>query len=153
MSWGTGLLRTIYVWILFAFPSATPACGPVDRTAEIQINGYRITAELAVAEHEKNCGLSLRDSLPEDHGMLFVYFEDRMMIFWMKDTRIPLSIAFLDAGGYILNILEMKPMNTDTFYRSSAPARYALEMSAKWFAEHYVEVGDRVAIHWSEKFE
>lgn len=142
----TGVLRALCAWILFALPARTTACGPIDRTAEIRVNDYRITAEVAVAEHEKNCGLSFRDHLPENHGMLFVYFSDRRMAFWMKDTRIPLSIAFIDRSGVILNVLEMKPMDTNTVYRSSGPARYALEMPAAWFTEHQVNAGDPVAI-------
>jgi uncharacterized protein len=149
---GANLLHAICVWLVFTFPSETSACGPIERTAGIQIKDYPVTVELAVAEQEKNCGLSLRDALPEDHGMLFVYFEDRMMTFWMKDTRIPLSIAFLDVNGYILNILEMQALDTNTLHQSAGPARYALEMSAKWFEKHHIKAGDRVAIRLSEIF-
>ncbi|MCI0654213.1 MAG: DUF192 domain-containing protein [Methylococcaceae bacterium] len=121
-------------------------CGQIDRVAEIRISDHPVTVEVALSAEEKACGLSFRDALAEDHGMLFVFATDRIMTFWMKDTRIPLSIAFLTASGTILNIFEMKPMDTESRYRSLAPARFALEMPGKWFAEHRVKPGDRVAI-------
>ena len=144
-----GIFDVLYVWILVGVSAGAWACGPVERSAEIQIKEYPVRVELAVTEKEKTCGLSFRDDLPEDRGMLFVYSYDRLMRFWMKDTRIPLSIAFLGADGTILNILEMKPMDTDLIYASSGPARYALEMPAKWFSEHRIKAGDRVAIDLS----
>ena len=109
-----------------------------------------VIVELAVREEEKTCGLSFRDELPVDHGMLFVYASDRILRFWMKDTRMPLSIAFLESSGKILNILEMKPMDTGNIYRSTAPARYALEMPAKWFVDHRIQAGDRVTLPLSK---
>ncbi|MGH8551315.1 MAG: DUF192 domain-containing protein [Methylococcales bacterium] len=131
---------------LLADSDAVWGCGQIDRIAVIEINEYPVTVELALSEEEQACGLSFRDSLAADHGMLFVFPTDRIMTFWMKDTRIPLSIAFLETSGTILNILEMNPMDTTARYRSSAPARYALEMPAAWFAEHRIKPGDRVAI-------
>ncbi len=124
--------------------NAAQACGTIDRTAQIQINEYRVTVELAFSEQEKSCGLSFRDALPEDHGMLFLFSKEQSLTFWMKDTRIPLSIAFLGENGTILNILEMQPMDSETLYSSAAPARYALEMPANWFADHKVKPGDGV---------
>jgi uncharacterized protein len=147
-SWLTAIFCGLSVLGLFAFATATLACGQIDRIAQIRINDYPVTVELAFSAEEKTCGLSFRDALPEDHGMLFVYASDQMLTFWMKDTRIPLSIAFLEAKGTILNILEMKPMSTRALYRSEAPARYALEMPAKWFAGHQVKPGDRVSFHF-----
>ncbi|MGH8559087.1 MAG: DUF192 domain-containing protein [Methylococcales bacterium] len=127
-----------------AASNAAQACGIIDRTAQIQVNDYRISVELAISEEEKACGLSFRDTLAEDHGMLFLYSDKQALTFWMKDTRIPLSIAFLEDNGTILNILEMQPMDSKTLYHSAAPARYVLEMPAKWFADHQVKPGDRV---------
>lgn len=122
------------------------ACGPLDRKMEIQITGHRVLVELAISEQEKACGLAFRDGLDTDHGMLFVYPNERDLAFWMKDTRIPLSLAFIDSKGAILDIFQMKAMDTEHFYRPSAPARFALEMSENWFLEHRVKPGDRVQI-------
>ena len=103
---------------LLTVSNATGACGQLPRTTQIKINHYPVTVELAVSQKEKVCGLSFRDVLSKDHGMLFVYSNDRLMTFWMKDTRIPLSIAFLDADGVILNILEMNAMDSFARYHS-----------------------------------
>ncbi|MGH8477537.1 MAG: DUF192 domain-containing protein [Methylococcales bacterium] len=127
--------------------NAQQACGTINRIAQIQINDYRIQAELAASEQEKSCGLAFRDALPEDHGMLFLFSNEQPLTFWMKDTRIPLSIAFLKEDGAIVNILEMQALDSNTLYRSVAPARYALEMRAKWFADHRVKPGDRVVFN------
>lgn len=142
-----GIWCALYALNLLAGSTAVWGCGQIDRIARIQINEYPVTVEVALSAEEQACGLSFRDSLADGHGMLFVFPSDRIMTFWMKDTRIPLSIAFLEASGTILNILEMKPMDTTARYRSSAPARFALEMPAQWFAEHRVKPGDRIAIH------
>lgn len=134
----------LLIFSVFTYPVKAQECGEILRTTQLKINDYSVTAELAVSDKEKSCGLSFRDFLAKDHGMLFVYFKDRFLTFWMKDTRIPLSIAFLDAEGVILNILDMEPMNTAPRYRSSGSARYALEMTTNWFSEHQVKAGDQV---------
>jgi uncharacterized membrane protein (UPF0127 family) len=87
-----------------------------------------------------------RRSLGESEGMLFMYDSPRMMSFWMKNTRIPLSIAFLDREGIIVNIEQMRPYDDSVRYRSAAPAQYALEMNRGWFERNGVGVGDRVEI-------
>ena len=75
-------------------------------TAEIAVGAETITVEVADDGEERAMGLMFRDSLPEDSGMLFVYPDSRERSFWMKNTRIPLSIAFIDATGTILNPAE-----------------------------------------------
>ena len=78
--------------------------------------------------------------------MLFAYAQDQVLGFWMKDTRIPLSIAFMDAGGKILEIHDMDPREPDRRYISGQPARYALEVNRGWFEEHGIKVGDSLEI-------
>jgi uncharacterized membrane protein (UPF0127 family) len=85
-----------------------------------------------------------RETLPEDHGMLFVFPNERVLTFWMKDTPLPLSVAFADAGGRIVRIADMEPMSA-TPVSSGAPARYALEMNRGWFEKRGVFVGDALA--------
>lgn len=145
------ILMTVLVPVSGSFSNTTPSCGSTDRTARIRVDDHPVSVELAITGQEKICGLSFRDALADDHGMLFVYSTDRFMTFWMKDTRIPLSIAFVDAKGVILNIHEMKPMDSRILYRSAAPARYALEMPAKWFADHRAKAGHRVLIELPAK--
>ena len=76
--------------------------------------------------------------------MLFVYAEPEILTFWMKNTRMPLSIAFIDAAGRVVGIQKMNPFPTTTVYASSVPALYALEVNQGWFEENGVGVGDVV---------
>src|SRR5207244_7113228 len=88
-------------------------------------------------------GLMNRFSLRPDHGMLFVFREAQPQAFWMKNTYVPLSIAFIGADGRILNIEDMAPQ-TETTHPSRGIALYALEMKKGWFAERGIAAGDRV---------
>ncbi|MCX5910226.1 MAG: DUF192 domain-containing protein [Deltaproteobacteria bacterium] len=99
--------------------------------------------EVVQTEEQKARGLMFRESLGEDEGMLFVYGREEFLSFWMKNTRIPLSIAFMDAKGRIVDIQEMEPFSLET-HRSAYPAVYALEVNQGWFQRNGVQVGDRV---------
>jgi uncharacterized membrane protein (UPF0127 family) len=112
--------------------------------ATISINGYTLTVELATNPSARHCGLSNREELPKNQGMLFIYPSARPLTFWMKGTHIPLSIAFLDESGKIINILNMFPNQTDERYASSRPAKYALELNQGWFQAYGIEIGDMV---------
>lgn len=109
----------------------------------IRVAGIPVTVEVADESSERERGLMGRDSLPDDHGMLFVYGQEATRSFWMRNTRIPLSIAFLDRRGHVVDIQQMDP-ESDSLYTSRQPAMYALEMDRGWFREHGVAVGDRV---------
>lgn len=113
-------------------------------TTELRIDGIAITAEVADEDAERQQGLMHRDSLPENHGMLFVYPEERTLSFWMRNTLIPLDIAFIDQGGRIVDIQQMEPQS-DEQHRSARPAMYALEMRQGWFADNGIEVGATVS--------
>jgi len=104
-----------------------------------------LTVELARTAAERSRGLSLREDLPEDRGMLFVFAEDTQTGFWMKDTSIPLSVAFLAEDGTILDIQEMEPFSTEV-HRPPGPYRYALEVNRGWFQRHGFEPGGRVEV-------
>lgn len=108
------------------------------------VGNQRITAEIAVTARDRSHGLMHRESMPDDHGMLFVFPEERILTFWMKDTPLPLSIAFADAGGRIVRIEDMEPNSRDVV-SSGVPARYALEMNRGWFERHGVYPGDAIA--------
>ncbi len=122
---------------------AAPAADPTVRTVRITVAGHPVTVEVADDEEERQRGLMFRDSLPDSHGMLFVYEDQKLLSFWMRNTRIPLDVAFIDRSGRIVDIQQMEPMTDDT-HTSRAPALYALEMRLGWFEEHGVEVGDTV---------
>ena len=130
--------------ILFASSVKPLACPLELPITTISIKGYTLTAELAATPAARACGLSHRDELPKNHGMLFIYPNMRPISFWMKDTIIPLSIAFLDDSGQIFSIQDMTPVQTDRSYHSSRPASYALEVNQGWFSRHRIDVGDAV---------
>lgn len=123
------------------------ACPYALPTETVSINGHRLVVDLATTPKERSCGLSNRSELKKNHGMLFVYSKAQPLIFWMKDTRMPLSIAFLDGSGNIINIESMVPEQTEKKYRSQRPALYALEVNRGWFQSRGIEPGDTVEIH------
>ncbi len=109
----------------------------------MRVAGREIWVEVADDEAERARGLMDRESLPEDQGMLFVYPSMRQLSFWMKNTRIPLDIAFIDDGLLIVDIQQMEPENEE-LHTSRQPAMYALEMDLGWFEANGVKTGDRV---------
>ncbi|HJU20866.1 MAG TPA: DUF192 domain-containing protein [Casimicrobiaceae bacterium] len=118
-----------------------PAAGLPTRT--LTIDGSKLTVEVASTPEARETGLMNRFSLQQDHGMLFVFEQPQPQAFWMKNTYIPLSIAFVDANGRILNIEDMRPQDESTHW-SRGMALYAIEMRQGWFAGKGIGDGDRV---------
>ncbi|MBC7545902.1 MAG: DUF192 domain-containing protein [Candidatus Sericytochromatia bacterium] len=106
------------------------------------IKGHLVHAELAITAPEQQQGLMNRTSLPTDQGMLFVFPVPKLQGFWMKDTRLPLSIAFIDANKRIVNIADMMPLDEMTIHRSASAVPYALEVNKGWFAAKGIVAGD-----------
>jgi uncharacterized membrane protein (UPF0127 family) len=104
-----------------------------------------VKAEIARTDEERNTGLMYRKKLPDGEGMLFVYERDQIMSFWMKNTYIPLSIAFITSDGRIIEIKDMYP-HDETSVLSSRSARYALEVPQNWFSRVGVQLGDILKI-------
>lgn len=104
---------------------------------------YRIEAELAHTPEARQTGLMHRHSMPGNRGMLFVFPQDGLHCMWMRNTFIPLSVAFLDAEGRILNIEDMTPQ-TEDLHCAAAPARFALEMNQGWFEIRRLKPGARI---------
>ena len=113
------------------------------RTTRIRVANHPLTVEVAASDPQRMQGLMFRTKLGRDDGMLFIFEEPAYHSMWMKNTLIPLSVAFLDAGGRILNILDMEPQTLDT-HSAAGPAVYAIETNKGWFAGHRVKAGDRV---------
>ena len=111
--------------------------------AEIVVGNRRVRAEIAATPDARRRGLMFREQLAEDHGMLFLFPREQVLRFWMKNTPLPLSIAFADADGRIVRIADLEP-NSLVGVSSGAPALYALEMSRGWFARNAVLEGDRI---------
>jgi len=112
---------------------------------EIQVAGRRIEVEVALTPAQRAKGMMHRRKIGPDEGMLFVFPYDARIPFYMRNTYVPLSIAFLTSGGVVLNIEEMKPL-TEHYHHPLVECRYALEMPAGWFARHQVKPGDRILL-------
>lgn len=108
---------------------------------ELNAGIHRIEAEVAASNAQRMRGLMQRTMLPPQRGMLFVFEREARHCMWMKNTYLPLSVAFLDASGRILNIEEMQPLTEDN-HCAARPARFALEMNAGWFARRGIKAGD-----------
>lgn len=127
----------------FALP-ASAATNPVKLPVrELSLANQTLQVEIAHTPATMSQGLMHRDHLPEDHGMLFLWPRDQVVGMWMKNTRIPLSVAFIDRDYRILNIADMQPHSLRT-HPSTGPARYALEVNQGWFARHGIEAGTRI---------
>jgi uncharacterized protein len=113
-------------------------------TVELRIKDTHIYAEVVSKPEDRALGLMFRRSLAPDSGMLFVFDSPEFQRFWMKNTHIPLSIAYITRDSLISDILEMAPLDTATPYISSKAVLYALEMNSGWFQIHGIKPGDTV---------
>jgi len=109
----------------------------------LTIRDQKLVVEVASTPETRATGLMNRFSLRQDHGMLFVFEAPQPLAFYMKNTYIPLSIAFVDTQGRILNIEDMRPLDESTHW-SRGVAQYAIEMRQGWFAAKGIGVGDKV---------
>lgn len=132
------------VLIFGILPSACMACPYELPKAVVTINGQNLFVELAFTPDTRSCGLSNRFTLGENNGMLFLFSNVGKRTFWMKNTHIPLSIAFIDDAGKIVTIHRMETNQTHTTYPSFQAVRYALEVNQGWFTLHGIKRGDSV---------
>ena len=121
------------------------ACGRPVEKIEISLKGERFVVEVARTDEERRQGLKYRDRLGEREGMIFVFESDQRLSFWMEDTRVPLSIAFLSKSGEILQIADMEPFSR-AITRSKFSCRYALELPQGSFQAVRVKEGDRAIL-------
>ena len=124
-----------------------PQTGLSTKTISITGEGVFVSVEveLAQTDEQRSTGLMYRTSLEDGKGMLFVFSEDQVLSFWMKNTLIPLSIAYIAYDGTIADIRDMHPNNTSTV-TSSRSVRYALEVPQGWFDRAGIKVGDKVIL-------
>jgi uncharacterized membrane protein (UPF0127 family) len=109
----------------------------------LTIGGHKLTAEVASNDAHRSTGLMHRRMLPENRGMLFVFPDVAMHAMWMMNTFVPLSVAFIDREGTIINIADMQPQTQNT-HSAAKPAKYALEMNLGWFAKRGIKAGARI---------
>lgn len=110
---------------------------------ELTVGMYRIEAEVANRQETRMVGLMHRRSMAFQRGMLFVFPEPAPQCMWMRNTLIPLSVAFLDEGGRIINVEDMEPRTEDN-HCSAKPAKFALEMNKGWFQQKGLGAGTAI---------
>ena len=141
---------SLVLGLLGAGPTATPPAAaqgqaqPTLPMVTLQAGIHLVKAEVADDERKRAIGLMFRESLAPNHGMLFVFREKAGHCFWMRNTLIPLSIAFLDDDGTIVNIEDMAPRSEDS-HCPKRPVRFALEMEQGWFGKRGLAAGAKLA--------
>ena len=113
-------------------------------TIALQAGMHNIRAAVAQTPEQRQTGLMFRREMAQHEGMLFVFEQASAQCFWMKDTLLPLSIAFLADDGSVVNIADMKPQALDS-HCSAQPVRYVLEMNQGWFAKRGIKPGSKIA--------
>ena len=131
------------MWIVITLAVAGGARAAELPLRTLTIGKQKLVVEVVTTPDQRATGLMNRFSLQPDHGMLFVFDRPQPLAFWMKNTYIPLSIAFVDANGAILNIEDMQPQDEST-HSSKGNALYAIEMKRGWFAGKQIEAGAKV---------
>ena len=101
---------------------------------------HLIDAQVAATQDQRSIGLMFRREMPQSEGMLFAFEQASVQCFWMKNTLLPLTAAFVANDGTIVNLAEMKPQTTDS-HCSKAPVRYVLEMNQGWFGKRGIQAG------------
>ena len=127
-------------WLALAIPAAAEAPLPV---LPVQVAGHALKVEVVTTPEQMAKGLMFREKLGANDGMLFVFDEPGYHAMWMKNTPLPLSVAFVDGAGAILNILDMEPHTLDQ-HAAAGPAVYAIETNKGWFAKRRIKAGDKV---------
>jgi uncharacterized membrane protein (UPF0127 family) len=125
--------------------AVTDSPNPTLKTAALAAGSASVMAEIARTEVERERGLMFRTSLEDGKGMLFIFDRDERLSFWMKNTRIPLSLAYISSDGTIRQIVELEPESLASV-QAERSVRYALEVPKLWFSRVGVVVGDRVRL-------
>ena len=129
---------------LFASATAASQTGP-QKLPSIRLNAgiHNIQAEVAQSAEERSIGLMFRETMGTNEGMLFVFEQPAQQCFWMKNTLLPLSIAFIADDGSIVNIDRMKPQTLES-HCSAKPVRFVLEMNDGWFEKRGIKPGAKL---------
>ena len=141
----------IFKFAFFLFLTVLSNCSSIERFEErdLVIEGSRgrvvLRAEIARTPSEQSQGYMHRQVIKDGEGMLFYYESDRVLSFWMANTHVPLSIAFISSDGRIVEIYDMEPLNLSPV-QSSRSVRHALEVPQGWFERAGIRVGDRVLV-------
>jgi len=151
------LLAATALLLLLAFGACSDDEGPPDITPDNGDAAYELTitnadgetatlqVEVAATRGQRERGLMERESMPEDRGMLFLFPEEVSLGFWMRNTPLPLTIAYISSSGEILELRDGQPFD-ETILRPARPYRYALEVNQGWFERHGFGPGDQVTL-------
>jgi len=111
---------------------------------KLQVGMFNIDTQVAQTPEQRSTGLMFRTDMPAHEGMLFVFEQPATQCFWMKNTLIPLTAAFVADDGSIVNLVDMKPQTTDS-HCSAKPVRFVLEMNQGWFAKRGLKAGSKLS--------
>lgn len=147
-------------------PSATTSSAPLESPSptadltllaanqgvfsKILIKRQPLWVEVALTSEQQRQGLMNRKSMPDHQGMIFVFTPTRIVTFWMKDTLIPLSIAFVDENNKIIDIQDMEP-KSEAYHVSPSKVKYAIEANQGWFRKYKIEIGAQIIIDKNDK--
>jgi uncharacterized membrane protein (UPF0127 family) len=138
---------TSLVWLVcllsgFAYAQGQPQMNL--QRAKLQAGMHQLDVQLALTPDQRQIGLMYRAEMPQHEGMLFVFEQAAQQCFWMKNTLLPLTAAFVADDGTIVNLVDMQPQTTDS-HCSSKPVRFVLEMNQGWFAKKSIKAGYKLA--------
>lgn len=148
-------LKRCFVFLILIWSTFSLACrtkkvektkptSPETKRITLTIKGIKLNVEIADSPEERSLGLMYRQALAPDQGMLFIFEQEGIYPFYMKNTKIPLSIAFIDRNGVIIDIQQMAPFDDETQHYPNQPFLYALETNQGWFFENGIKPGDTV---------
>lgn len=131
------------MWLSFNAASQTGPQLNLART-QLQAGMHRLDVQLAQTPEQRQIGLMWRKDMPQHEGMLFVFEQATTQCFWMRNTLIPLTAAFVEDDGTIVNLADMQPQKDDS-HCSSKPVRFVLEMNQGWFAKRQIKAGYKLS--------
>jgi len=141
-------MKRLFLTLLVALSAATASAQDTPQTTlpriKLQAGMYQLDVQVAQTPEQRSIGLMFRAEMPTHEGMLFVFEQPSVQCFWMKNTLLPLTAAFVADDGTIVNLADMKPQTTDS-HCSTKPVRFVLEMNQGWFAKKGLKAGSRLA--------
>jgi uncharacterized membrane protein (UPF0127 family) len=138
------ILTQVAATVAFLMAGASASAQEKFPVIPLSAGMYVIQAEVAATEAQRELGLMHREKMAPNAGMVFLFGQPAQVCMWMKNTRLPLSVAFIDAAGKIINIEDMQPETTNS-HCAQRPAMYALEMNKGWFQQKHIKSGTVVS--------
>jgi uncharacterized protein len=141
-------MKRFFLTLLIALGTAAASAQDTPQTTlpriKLQAGMHQMDVQVAQTPEQRSIGLMFRAEMPTHEGMLFVFEQPSTQCFWMKNTLLPLTAAFVADDGTIVNLADMKPQTTDS-HCSAKPVRFVLEMNQGWFAKKGLKAGSRLA--------